>query len=405
MYEAAWSQEVLELVRHPDDRRLVARLLDYWMDLCGDRRIPPLQSFDVSEIKEFRSNCFVLAIEDPVYKSRFRYVGDALREDAGIDLTNASIDGAPEGALISQLTAEFGEVIRKQRPVGFEGQFVTKDGANAAYRGVLLPFGSDASRIENVVGAISSTQKLTKPTAGEPASGALRKSENSRLQEMQEVLHPEILPVALDQGLRDVLEDCRSLAADVETARTKAREKLYETLAKVYELHALSEENSSEYDELLIENGLTKQDRAPFTPLVKLVFGVSYDRSRVSEYAAALAYAKRMGQEFAQIKDFLSAQEGGIKGCAIAERAAKADGRTKASDRLEKTKQTLRDYSVLGAVPDSGSGNDEFVLMIGRRSAESGGQIDVLSVLDEPEKVVAPILRRAVRGIRKLEKP
>ena len=132
---------------------------------------------------------------------------------------------------------------------------------------------------------------------------------------------------------------------------------------------------------------------------MKLVFGASYDRSRVSEYAAALSYAKRMEQSSSQIRAFLSEQEGGIKGCVIAERTAKAGGRAAAADRLESARRALRDYSVLATVPDNGSGDEEFVLMIGRRNVGGGGQIDVLSVLDESEKVVAPILRRAVRDI------
>ena len=266
MYESAWSQEVLDLVRHPDDRRLVSRLLDYWVDLSEDRRFPALQDFNVSEINEFRSNCFVLAIEDPVYKSRFRYVGEALREDAGIELSNMSIDGAPDGTLISQLAAEFGEVIRKQRPVGFEGQFVTKDGANALYRGVLLPFGNEDSRVENVIGAISSAQKLTKPTIVDRVSDTVVQSENRQLREMQQTLMAEFGLSEQNLALIDVLDDCRSLAAELESAQSKAREKLYETLAKVYVLHELSEKNAVEYEELLIENGITKQERAPFTP-------------------------------------------------------------------------------------------------------------------------------------------
>lgn len=407
MQASPWSQEVLELVRHPDDRRLVARLLDYWTELCGDSRFPKLQDFNVSEIKEFRSNCFVLAIEDPAYQSRFRYVGESLRQDAGVDLTDGPIDSAPEGTLISRLTSEFGEVIRKQRPVGFEGQYVTKEGANAVYRGVLLPFGGEDSRVENVIGAISSTQKLTRPTAVDRASDEHQSVENAQLKEMRDRLHDEIAPTQSEPGLRDVLDDCRTLAADVDKAQTKVREKLYDTLEKVYEFYQLSEERSEEFEELLNESGLTKQDRAPFTPVLKLAFGLDYDKSRLSEYAAALAYAMRSGQKAHEIKDFLACHEGGIKGCAVAERserAASAGRQTAALSHLEEAKEALRRYSSVASVPDSGSGKEEFVLIVGRRSSTGSDQIEVLSVLDEPEKVVAPILRRAARALSKADK-
>ena len=35
------------------------------------------------------------------------------------------------------------------------------------------------------------------------------------------------------------------------------------------------------------------QARAPMTPIVKLVFGADYDKTRLTEFAAALSYAER----------------------------------------------------------------------------------------------------------------
>ena len=50
-----------------------------------------------------------------------------------------------------------------------------------------------------------------------------------------------------------------------------------------------------DYAELLDDAGLKAQARAPMTPVVKLVFGVDYDKTRLTEFAAALSWAQREG--------------------------------------------------------------------------------------------------------------
>ena len=50
-----------------------------------------------------------------------------------------------------------------------------------------------------------------------------------------------------------------------------------------------------DYAELLDDAGLKAQARAPMTPVVKLVFGVHYDKTRLTEFAAALSWARREG--------------------------------------------------------------------------------------------------------------
>ena len=44
-----------------------------------------------------------------------------------------------------------------------------------------------------------------------------------------------------------------------------------------------------DYAELLEESGIKAQARAPMTPIVKLVFGIDYDKARLTEFAAALS--------------------------------------------------------------------------------------------------------------------
>ena len=72
------------------------------------------------------------------------------------------------------------------------------------------------------------------------------------------------------------------------------------------------------------------QVRAPMTPIVKLVFGVDYDKARLTEFAAALSYAQRQQVELGGFKDLIEKQPGGLKALVAAETpgtAARAEGR------------------------------------------------------------------------------
>jgi len=75
------------------------------------------------------------------------------------------------------------------------------------------------------------------------------------------------------------------------------------------------------------EAGLKSQARAPFTTVVKLAFGSGCERTRLSEYAAALSYAKRCGRTPVDLKSFIESQQGGLKGCVRAERTARRTAR------------------------------------------------------------------------------
>lgn len=398
MAEAAWSQDILDVVGDPDDRRLVARLLNYWADLCGDRQYPDLQDINVSEVREFQSNFFVLAIDVPVHDSRFRYTGDALSADAGRDLKNCPIGAAPAGSLVSCLTSEFGTLLARRAPLGIEGEYVSESGAAKLYRGILLPFSSDGEKIDHVVGAISGTQRMTKLVSVSDSDIEFQSSANTHVIDMHQRLEKE-LPSAVNGGtLQEILLQSRDLARQVDEAQNGVRAHLYETLAKAYELFLATQEDPDGYQNLLSENGIAYQKRAPLTPIIKLVFGVDYDKTRISEYAAALAYAERNGQQPEDLGAFLKAQEGGIKGCAEAERDERRALKPTTSKRLEKAKTLMREQPVIAQIPDPSDGSEEFVLVLARRQPDAPGRLDIVSVLDAPEKAVAPMLRRAARA-------
>ena len=77
------------------------------------------------------------------------------------------------------------------------------------------------------------------------------------------------------------------------------------------------------------------------TPIVKLVFGVDYDKTRLTEFAAALSYAERENVDFGGFQEFVEQAEGGLKGLVAAERKARRPDKP-AEDKLELGKAALR---------------------------------------------------------------
>jgi hypothetical protein len=81
---------------------------------------------------------------------------------------------------------------------------------------------------------------------------------------------------------------------------------------------------------MVADAGLTMQQRAPLTPLVKLVFGADYDKTRITEYAAALSHAQRQGLGYGELAAFLAQAHGGLKGVVALERKLRREESGKA---------------------------------------------------------------------------
>jgi len=100
-----------------------------------------------------------------------------------------------------------------------------------------------------------------------------------------------------DEGLYDCLAAARELALSANSAEDRSRKALYSAVGRAYDFSILAAQDPQEFDEIVAENGLTVQERAPMTPIVKLVFGADYDKTRLTEYATVLGHAQRVGVE------------------------------------------------------------------------------------------------------------
>ncbi|MEP2735344.1 MAG: hypothetical protein ABJP34_03515 [Erythrobacter sp.] len=128
-----------------------------------------------------------------------------------------------------------------------------------------------------------------------------------------------------DAGLYDTLASARELAHNASSSEDRSRKALYAAVGRAYDFSLAAAASPEEYDELIADNGLSVQERAPMTPIVKLVFGADYDKTRLTEYAAVLGHAQRAGLGQGDLADFLSKADGGLKGVVAEERRIRAE--------------------------------------------------------------------------------
>jgi hypothetical protein len=190
-----------------------------------------------------------------------------------------------------------------------------------------------------------------------------------------------------DAGLADRLWAARESAEVCKQADGRSRVALYRALAMAYDFAIAAKRVPEDYAEILDDAGVKSQARAPMTPIVKLVFGVDYDKTRLTEFAAALSYAERQDVDFGGFQSFLEAADGGLKGLVAAERKARRpEGASE--DKADTGRAALRRASpiALSQLPT----NEEFALVLTRRNAD--GYHEVVQLVAD-----ASMLDRAIR--------
>ncbi|MBU2586960.1 MAG: hypothetical protein KJ872_02450 [Alphaproteobacteria bacterium] len=204
---------------------------------------------------------------------------------------------------------------------------------------------------------------------------------------------PFVADLPADAGIYDCLASARELARTADTTEDRSRSALYAAVSRAYDFSLAAEAAPDDYAELVAESGLTVQERAPMTPVVKLVFGHDYDKTRLTEYAAVLSHAHRIGLERGRLADFLAETEGGVKAVVKAERRMRREEQGKPVDDpaavREALAQQLRALEAITLEELDGAG-PEFALALIRRD-ETG----CAAILAEVPEDIAQIERAA----------
>ena len=201
----------------------------------------------------------------------------------------------------------------------------------------------------------------------------------------------EVAELVLDEnaGLADRLWAARETAESVKAGEGRTRASLYRALSLAYDFAMVAQQNPEEYAELLEESGVKAQARAPMTPIVKLIFGVDYDKARLTEFAAALSYAQREDIDLGGFKDFIEKQPGGLKALVAAERQARRpEPKPDAKGDAARAKLRSAPAMSLTEIP----AEEEFAVVITRRGAD--GSHEPVAVVED-EALVERAIRKA----------
>ncbi len=201
-----------------------------------------------------------------------------------------------------------------------------------------------------------------------------------------------------EMGLGDWLASARELAQVAVSSEDRSRAALYEAISRAYDFSLAAAAEPDEFADLLEASGLAVQERAPMTPVVKLVFGAEYDKTRLTEYAAALSHAHRQGLERGALGEFLRVADGGLKGVVAAERRLRREEAGKPSTPVTREPRAriarqLRKLQPMAFETLAGEGHEFGLVMIRRMGT---GDVTVLGEISEDVALIEKVAKKLI---------
>ncbi len=423
-----------------DERRMHVRAYNYWVSLLDGRAYPSIEDLDPENIEDFGPNSVLLDFTAGLDNPALSFLGNKLREACELPVGVQSVAEIPSRSLLSRLTDHYMQIIANRAPIGFEAEFTNQAGNEIMYRGILMPFSSDDDTIDFIYGVINWKETADGPLATSlaveveralqdvpaprseptapawadgPSGGAPSRDADAEVHfDVEEIdASEDVLPldafqeVAPDaaieetalsaspdhESLADWLAAARSAAEEAGHADLRSRLALYTALGEAFDFALTAQARPDEYQEILNDAHLVVLPRAPMTPIVKLVFGVGYDKTRLAEYALALTHGQKNGVEAGAFRAFIESYSGGLKGIIQAERAARRPD--KAPKEAGAALERARTLSPRGIVEIQGS--DEFVILVARRI--DSDHVAVLGQVESDDKALERALNQLMK--------
>lgn len=303
---------------------------EIWDRLPKDGGLPSIEALKSVLLPMFRVHSILISLTGDGSDARIAYLGLAVAEMAGIKNRSDvhQLTDAPPSSVLSELPRLCGHVGRAMKPIEFKNLTAEGPSGDTVFNGILLPFGDqrgDALHIFAVLDCLdhSSEDKgvldLTSEYFAEEPVDTLELQVDQILAdaELEAVARRKPDLAAAEEGpptLADALVQAREFAEYAQAFERRSHMALYAAVSKAYDFALQAAASPDEFAALLEESGIAMQERAPMTPIVKLVFGKEFDRTRVTEYATVLTYAVEKKVQPGGMMAFLQAAEGGIKG-------------------------------------------------------------------------------------------
>lgn len=405
-----------------DERRMQVRAYNYWASLLGDRTLPSIEDLVPEQLEDFGPNSVLLDFSVGLDNPAIVYLGTALRAECEIEGTIGYIDDVPARSLLSRLTDHYLQIIANAAPIGFEAEFINQRGAEIMYRGILMPFSSDDETIDFVFGVINwkelASRSLTdalelevdeamrsapvaRDTAPIWADGpAADQQSNSFAFDIEEDEEDDALDLTgmecptEDAPLADWLAIARDGAARVRISEARSHAALYRAVSLSYDFAQIARVRPDDYAELLHDYGIKAQARSPMTAVIKLVFGATYDKTRITEYATALDHAMTAGLGVGSLAAYLSDYVGGLKALVREERAQRRSQAPAKPDRRQIARDTVKAAAALDPVAVA-TDVDGLAVVIARREAD--GTLAIVAALPGDSDLNQRVISAAAR--------
>lgn len=405
-----------------EERRMQVRAYNYWASLLGDRALPSIEDLTPDQLEDFGPNAVLLDFSTGMDNPAIVYLGTALRQECEIEGAIAYINDVPARSLLSRLTDHYLQIIANAAPIGFEAEFVNQRGAEIMYRGILMPFSSDDETIDFVFGVINWKEVASRGVSealerevGEAlrtaptqhgstpiwADGPHLNSELDSCLGIQDADDEEdeldlagMECPAEDASLADWLAIARDGAARVRISEARSHAALYRAVSLSHDFALVARVRPDDYAELLHDYGIKAQARSPMTAIIKLVFGATYDKTRITEYATALDHAQAQGLGVGELVDYLAQYKGGLKALVAEERARRRTDRPERPDPAHRARAAIRAAAPIDptSVPTDVDG---LAIVVARREAD--GSLALVAALPEGSDLSRKVIVAAHR--------
>ncbi|MDX3900383.1 MAG: hypothetical protein QHC40_07745 [Sphingobium sp.] len=405
-----------------DERRMHVRAYNVWASMLGDRAFPSIEDLNPDDLEDFGPNSVLLDFSAGVDNPAIVYLGTALRHECEVEGTITHINQVPARSLLSRLTDHYLQIIANAAPIGFEAEFVNQRGSDILYRGILMPFSSDDDTIDFIYGVINwkemASHDLTDALVSE-VEEALRSAPASRSVAPvwadgpanvapAPVLRGGDLPepeddlldltgmesLAPDAPLADWLSLARDGAEEARHSESRSHGALYRAIGLAYDFARASVDNPEDYAEMLADAGIKVQARSPMTAVVKLVFGATYDKTRVTEYATALDHGWAAGLPVGSLADHLEKYPGGLKALVRDERACRRPEKPARTQAKDRARETLKAASPIPAERIT-TDMDGLAVVVARREAD--GSLAIVAALSGGSALGQRVVDEAAR--------
>ena len=394
-----------------------AHAQELWQQLPATNGPPGLGALKSILLPEYRIHGVLLRIPEQGTELLISHLGLAVAKMARVQRKSGVGYDVPHDSILARIPSYFDRIRQLRRPVLFNELAAVGSEGGETYNGVLLPFGEDDGDLTHLFAIIDSNE-ADRPTGDDVLELTAEYSNDDlgqfemmdELDNSLDLLLSQIVtadaydaPVEVsveadaDRSLTWCLEKAQQSAEFAKASEGRTRKALYAAIGEAYDLALAAVDAPDAYAKLIEAAGLTVQERAPMVPVIKLAFGKDYDRKRITEYAAVLAYARHHDVARGELTALLANAENGIKGIVAEMRRLRNGDAPRSAPRMRRS--TLKKLRELRARPmaDLDLDGQEFALVMVRR-LESGEIVMVGEAMDSAttlERVAKELMARS----------